>query len=504
MNQQDFQPPFYPIIYIRGYAMTDEEKDETVSDPFCGFNIGSTVYRATASKLARKRIFESPTIRLATDFGYQDAMSNGIELEDEAWQEEKLPAKSIVVYRYYQHASEILGNGETPDIYHYAAGLSDLILKLKKFVSLYYKDNPNYKESDFRCYLVAHSLGGLICRAFLQNPYQGKELVAKVFTYGTPHNGIEMAGIKPPSWLSLNQINFFNLKYMAQYLNLSSALTKTKRVDWLPENCFNPQNFFCMIGTNRADYKVAFGIARTFSGDGSDGLVKIANAAVWGIDKDDNLTQPSPTAYAYRSHSGYFGLVNSEESYQNLIRFLFGDLKVEIIAEIEQVILPINLQKSADQVEALYQFELTAAPKGCPYLLTRRVAEEDSVACMSYHKWRTEYQNNNLTRKIYLSTIFLDKRWRSDKEYPALNLGVSFAARVPDYTIDKKYWFDEHFEGKYVGKEDCELAIDPTNGTALLNKTQQINYANNNNEIAIPLNYPEIKGKLIFKISKWN
>jgi hypothetical protein len=38
----------------------------------------------------------------------------------------------------------------------------------------------------------------------------------------------------------------------------------------------------------------------------------------------------SNRAYIHRSHSGRYGLVNSEEGYQNLQRFLFGNLKVAL------------------------------------------------------------------------------------------------------------------------------------------------------------------------------
>ena len=34
--------PFYPIIYVRGYAMTQGEIDDTVSTPYMGFNVGAT------------------------------------------------------------------------------------------------------------------------------------------------------------------------------------------------------------------------------------------------------------------------------------------------------------------------------------------------------------------------------------------------------------------------------------------------------------------------------
>ncbi|TDY43228.1 hypothetical protein BX592_11823 [Paraburkholderia rhizosphaerae] len=40
----------YPIIYVRGYAMTERERNETAADPFCGFNVGSTLYRAVTDK----------------------------------------------------------------------------------------------------------------------------------------------------------------------------------------------------------------------------------------------------------------------------------------------------------------------------------------------------------------------------------------------------------------------------------------------------------------------
>ena len=70
--------PFHPIIYVRGYAMTEREQDETSADPFCGFNLGSTVYRATPEKdkPAKKFIFESPVLRLTSDYGYSDIYEN--------------------------------------------------------------------------------------------------------------------------------------------------------------------------------------------------------------------------------------------------------------------------------------------------------------------------------------------------------------------------------------------------------------------------------------------
>jgi hypothetical protein len=36
------QHPYHPIIYVRGFAATQGEIEETVADPYMGFNIGST------------------------------------------------------------------------------------------------------------------------------------------------------------------------------------------------------------------------------------------------------------------------------------------------------------------------------------------------------------------------------------------------------------------------------------------------------------------------------
>lgn len=257
---------------------------------------------------------------------------------------------------------------------------------------------------DFRCYLVAHSMGGLVCRAFLQNaaldPHEMSKTVSKIFTYATPHNGIDMAGVNVPSWFSLNN---FNRDEMAEYLCLTQQYRSTKRVDWVPGSLAD--KFFCMVGTNRADYEVAMGASRTFAGDGSDGLVRIENASVWNLDATSGATPaPCATAYCYRSHSGYFGIVNSEESYQNLIRFLFGDVRVNIFCDVEEVTLPKSLDGNTN-VDALYLFEVLASPRGKRWLLTRRTAEEDSVACCSHMAVMDGCARINKKKDIFIHRI---------------------------------------------------------------------------------------------------
>ena len=51
--------PFFPIIYVRGYAMTSGEIAETVSTPYMGFNLGSTKARQAWDGTVERHVFES-------------------------------------------------------------------------------------------------------------------------------------------------------------------------------------------------------------------------------------------------------------------------------------------------------------------------------------------------------------------------------------------------------------------------------------------------------------
>lgn len=193
--------PFHPIIYVRGYAMTQAEIDGTTADPFCGFNVGSTVYRAVPdrNRPPRKYIFESPVIRLVSDFNYQDVYEDGYDILDPEWLDNsnKLSSRSIIIYRYYDEASQLLGSGKTPEIETFSQKLGELIIKVRDLVCA----NPSNEitPDTFRCYLVAHSMGGLVCRGLLHNPANDpqntRQYVDKFFTYATPHNEIGRAHV---------------------------------------------------------------------------------------------------------------------------------------------------------------------------------------------------------------------------------------------------------------------------------------------------------------------
>ena len=245
------EAPYYPIIYVRGYAMTQGEIDDTVATPYMGFNLGATKVRQDWRGQVKRHVFESALVRLMKDHGYRDSYDSGSEISG------SLPARSVVIYRYYEGADSDLGGGEVPGIKQAAAGLDALILGLRDQVC----GDDAAARAAFRVYLVAHSMGGLVCRCFLQNSNVGssdaRSLVDKVFTYATPHNGIEMGGINVPRFLKLWDLSNFNRRNMADYLGMPG---EPERVDTL-DGAFDPKRFFCLVGTNPRDYEVAGGLS---------------------------------------------------------------------------------------------------------------------------------------------------------------------------------------------------------------------------------------------------
>ncbi len=428
--------PYYPIIYVRGYAMTPGEIAETVSTPHMGFNLGSTKTRQSWDGKVQRHIFESPLIRLMKEYGYVDTYANGSEITGE------IPWKSVIIYRYYETADKDLGNGKVLAIDDAAKGLKDLIYKIREQIC----GVDAELSEQFKVYLVAHSMGGLVCRCFLQNDTisdnNDRKLVDKVFTYATPHNGIEMAGVNVPSLLSLWDMNNFNRGEMANFFGLGS---NSERVDSL-DGKFDPQRFFCFVGTNHRDYDVAWGASKFFAGEMSDGLVKIENATV----------RDAPRAFAFRSHSGPYGVVNSEEGYQNLIRFLFGDLKVYGVLEINNLPLPPSVQKQKDagkEIRASYYFETTVQPRGAFSLkLTERRRDTFSAVFRSFDELiKPEKVGLDSPRHPVLFSVFLDSKKATVGK--TVVFSIDLAVSTTGYTIDNKLWFDQHVEGEYLFRD---------------------------------------------------
>lgn len=493
--------PYHPIIYVRGFAATHDEIEETVADPYMGFNIGSTKARQVWDGKLRKFFFESPIVRLKDEIvwlrdangrikrsnrRYDDVYVDGDDLTAPDPEDSKkplapniaLPYQSITIFRYYDEASEAFGMKETPPIEHFAQNLSDLILRMRELVCRTGPDpitgdplDNEVSREDFRCYLIAHSMGGLICRAFLQNPKLGdpdaRKAVDKVFTYATPHNGIDLRIVRNvPAWATFGSANNFNRERMAEYLNVK--IPKGVSSDDLDVSVvtdgISPRRIFNLVGTNPADYLVMRGISAWAAGDTSDGLVQQKNATTRGPAEKDGSFVRSPRAFVHRSHSGHYGIVNSEEGYQNLTRFLFGSLRVDGFLEIDELSLPEEVYqawKEGKEVRASYQFETIASVRGVQWQMHRRTVRENSAIHRGYDdlfpKGKDGTRTPNRERSPHLFSVFLDPSKSMNDDVPMKKRSVSFsfdlAVLVPDYEVNRVLWLDRHYEGGYIYRE---------------------------------------------------
>lgn len=464
-NTVTTQHPFHPIIYVRGFAATQSEIEDTVCDPYMGFNIGSTKSRLAWTGDVKRFFFESPLVRLMGDHEYQDVFVDGDDLVAAERTDKQVPYRCIVIYRYYDEASKDFGDGKgTPPIEHFAQGLGDLILRLRKKVC----DNQDngVAPADFKVHLVAHSMGGLICRAFLQNPKlgdaQARAAVDKLYTYATPHNGIDMRIVRNvPAWLSFGDANNFNREKMAGYLAVPVGDDVSVVTNFPPERIFN------LIGTNARDYAVGGGISAWAAGDASDGLVRIENATTHGL-APSGKDVGSPRAFVNRSHSGPYGVVNSEEGYQNLTRFLFGSLRADGILDIDDITLPVEVQNDLDAdktVRASYQFEIAVSVRGVQWQMTRREVRENSAIFRTYDELfplqadkKTRVPDRS--RSPYLFTVFLDPS-KSVKASGSVSFAFDLKVLVPDYEVDGQLFLKRHYEGGFLYRQQILIEAIP-------------------------------------------
>ena len=435
--------PRYPIIYVRGYAMTKSEIAETTSTPYMGLELGSTKVRQAWDGAVQKVFFESLIVRLMKE-GYSDIYRDGLQIEKGA-----ISPQSIVIHRYYDVADPDFGSGKVPTIVEAAKGLSDLILRVRDQVC----QAGQMKPEEFRVYLVAHSMGGLVCRCFLQNAVAGsseaRQLVDKVFTFATPHNGIEMAGINVPAFFDLWDMNNFSRGEMRKYLAISDKNVGVNSLD----GKFDVKRFFCLVGTNSKDYEVAHGASRLLAGELSDGLVRIENAYVEG----------APRAHVHRSHSGPYGIVNSEEGFQNLRRFLFGDVSVDGVLAIENLPLPPTtlLQKLLGK-KVGYYFEVVVATRGAlDFDLTRRTVANNCAMLRP----RSDLFDDDGTLKSdarlpHLFSTFLDLSKRPPGS-PEMMFTVQLAVSMITYTGEDAPSDSHYVPGEYLFRNTIVIRATP-------------------------------------------
>jgi hypothetical protein len=237
---------------------------------------------------------------------------------------------------------------------------------------------------------------------------------------------------------------------MAGYLGLPEGTTEVADLaDFPPERVFN------LVGTNPADYLVAKGLSSWAVGDASDGLVRMDNATTFATVGGQRVE--SPRAYANRSHSGQYGIVNSEEGFQNLTRFLFGAVRADGYLDVFDVTLPDEVQaaylKDNDSVRASYRFEIVAALRASQWQLHRRVVRENSAIQRSYDELfprRADGKRaSSKANSPHIFSLFLDPT-KSQLRHQSVAFAFDLAILVPDYEIDGVLWLKKHFEGGYL------------------------------------------------------
>ena len=233
----------------------------------------------------------------------------------------------------------------------------------------------------------------------------------------------------------------FNRKTMKKYLNLPAD---SERTDSLGGH-FPADRFFCFVGTNYKDYTAFLGLSKRATGPSSDGLVMMRNATVQG----------SPRAFAYRSHSGHYGIVNSEEGYQNLRRFLFGQVRVDVKLLVDEITLPPKVQNEKDDghdIKARYNIDVAGKVRGGQVFLSeRRVTQESAI--------RKKYEDIIRGQKpVYLFSGYLDRAAKTTRD-TALAFAIEIEIEVPVYEIEHRFWFDEHFEGERLFDETIRIDL---------------------------------------------
>jgi pimeloyl-ACP methyl ester carboxylesterase len=368
----------WPIIYIRGYAGPTSGIDTQVDDPFYGFNKGATHVRADGDGDPAFYQFEGPLLRLITEHGYELQVRGDQRRVLDDLSQEILP-NTIWVHRFYdeaattfraqpkrsilQRAGEWLHQHVAADGYDIEEAAADLYVLVEKVLA---------RTGADRVYLVAHSMGGLIARCMIQKicgtsaqdgtqRRAAKQIIAKLFTYGTPHGGIatDLAAVnKAMELFGPAGSDIFAPTVMYSYLTPGVSFGDTNHVpdDWdprtIPSDIFDVDDVFCIVGTDPADY----GLSKIVVGPRSDGLVRIENAYVKGAHR----------AFVFKSHSGSYGEVNSEEGYQNLRRFLFARWSVSLSFA--------GVSADASHGGASWQADMRLAIRGLPIIMSEQQA----------------------------------------------------------------------------------------------------------------------------------
>ena len=434
---------YYPIVYVRGYAMTSGERESTFNDAYYGFSANSVERRDVSPENGyfAVDVFEGQLIRFMKQHGYIDAANGGLDLiaEDTAGGVPVNPSRSIFVSRFYDadHFS-----GRVRSIEDHAGDLKTMVMEtIPQELADRGVDTDHYKVI-----LIAHSMGGLVCRTFIQtllprDRVDPKDVVHRLVTMGTPHGGIELGAV--PDVIEQVATKLFNPfdsgifrpEKMRDYLSLGTKTASGDELDALVKTlgdpkspyAFPPQRCLCVIGSDHQSYNAV----RAATGNHSDGLVKQDRAFITG----------SYTARVHRAHSGPRGIVNSYESFENIRRFLFGDVKVRLeLADID-----VHTDES-DDVEIFEDFEVAISIRGTGVYLHQRKQDPCENAM--------RFPRDRMPPALELHTGFLSSKLSKDN---LLHLLLKLAVR--EHRTRKGLLWDREYPDRPIYSESIEVRI---------------------------------------------
>jgi hypothetical protein len=151
----------------------------------------------------------------------------------------------------------------------------------------------------------------------------------------------------------------------------------------------------------------------------------------------------------HRAHSGKKGIVNSFETYENIRRFLFGDVRVRVWLENVQ----INTKPPGDNIDEEYFYlEFSLAVRGTGVFLhqTKQNPCENAF----------RFDRKMLPLKHHLHTGFLDtKLKRKDDDF--LRFLMTF--KISQHQIERNFFYETAFPERTIYSESMDVSINLKN-----------------------------------------